>query len=251
MRVKNVSGATKVYVGQSLTNNQEYDIPANERYRWQADDTVIVDVASGALLVGDGSSYKTAGASATNYLLGIDTTPKDISGRNIYRQAATVDGWHYQLLSTEITTAKKDGFFSQEEDGTSLGFVTHKIYDANDAEITDAANEGQAVKTVVWVKPTHSYEIIGAVFGQKDVPTSDIRLWVTGLPGIANVKFARGGMNLKHAGSGTYQLADGRASKYLAYNAQAPDANAFKVTIKHPQGTQHSFQLSLEVYKAV
>jgi hypothetical protein len=251
MRVKNDSGSEQIWCGQTIANGSHYDVSVGELFKWQSDDKVITDVGNLDLLVGDGSSYKDNSSDAINFLLGIDTTPKDLSGRPIQRSAATIDGWHYQINSIEITTADKDGYYHKDENGNDIGFITHKIYDSNDAEITDAANEGNAVKTCVWFRPNHSHEIIGAIFSQASAPNSNIRMWVTGLPGIYNIKFGNGGINLKHIGVGTFQIANGRASKYLAYNAQVVDANSFKLTLKHDQGAQHTFQIHFELYKAV
>lgn len=250
MRVKNVSGSTKVYSGQTLDNNQEHDIAAIELTNWQSDDDVIADASSGNLLIGDGSVYKTPGAQAISFLLGVDTTPKDQTGRPIFRSATTIEGWHYQLLSIEISTSKYQGYYNADENGTDIGFVTHKMYKQDGTEITSSADEALAVKTSVWIRPTHSYEVIGAIFGQSAPPSTDMRMFVTGLPGVYNVKFSRGGINLKHAGSGTYQMVDGRSSKYLAYVSQVPDANSFKFTILHDEGVAHSFQVSLEIFKS-
>ena len=249
--VHNKTNAAKTYSGQEVAANSYYEIPSNLLFDFSTDDTLLSDIASGDSAISKDGSTDISGVSAQiDYLKNGVQEPRDPANRQVVRFAATIDGWHYQLLTTEITTAKKDGFYCKDEDGNDVGFITHKIYDSNGAEITDAQNEGQAVETRFWIRPTHHYEVIGAIFGQNSVPTSDIRLWVTGLPGIYNVRFARGGINLKHAGSNMYQLADGRASKYLAYNAQAADANSFKFTLKHTQGTQHTFQVSLEIYKA-
>lgn len=249
--IHNKTGSARTYCGQEIPANNFYIIPSNLVFDFSSDDAILSDIASELIAVSkDGSTDISGVSEQIDYLKNGVQEPRDMTNRQVVRFAATIEGWHYQLLSTEITTAKKDGFFSEDEDGSSLNFVTHKIYDANGAEITDAANEGNAVKTVVWVRPAHSYEVIGAIFGQNAPPSDNIRLWVTGLPGVMNVKFARGGINLKHAGSGVYQLADGRASKHLAYVAQAPDANSFKLTFKHPAGSQHSCQVSFEIYRS-
>lgn len=250
MRVKNISGVEKIYLGQTLANNQEYDIPVQDLFKWQGEDIVLQDLSSGDLLIGNASGFVSGSSNAINMLLEIDTSIKDTSGRQIVRTSATIEGWHYQLLSTEMSTSKLNGFFSKNEDGTDTGFVSSKIYDVNNTEIIDAANEFLAVKTIVWIRPPHNYEILGSLFGQFLTPSQDIYMWATGLPGIANIKFAQGGMNLRHFGIGTFNLADGRASKYLAYNSQIPDMNSFKLTFKYPIGFQHTFQFSFELFKA-
>lgn len=250
MRVKNVSGNTKVYVGQTLENNQTYDLSINEIYNWQINDLVFTDLNSGALLIGDQNEYKPEGSQAINFLLNIDTSPKDPSGRSIIRNASTNNGWHYQLFSVEITTSKYNGYYSTDDNGSDPGFITHKIYKSDGTEITSQDDEALAIKTVFWFRPTFDYEIIGAIFGQSQPPITNVRLFATGLPGVADIKFSRGGINLKHAGSGTYQMVDGRSSKQLNYIPQLPDANSFKFTTFHDEGLMHSFQISFEIFKS-
>lgn len=175
---------------------------------------------------------------------------RDASGRKISRGSITIEGWHYQLLSVEVTTSKYGGFYNKDYSGNDLGFVTHKIYDASDVEITSGTNEANAVRTEVWIRPSHDFEAIGGILSQASAPSSDIRLWVTGLPGVANIKFATGGVNLKHSGTSPYRVTDGRAAKYLQYISAYPDANAFKLVLKHDAGVHHTFQLHLEIFKA-
>lgn len=176
--------------------------------------------------------------------------PKDVTNRLIVRPAATISGWHYQVFTVGITTSKYGGYYCKDEDGTDITFASHKIYDSNGDEITSSANEANAVKTCVWFRPNHDYEIIGARYAQAEAPSTDVRVWVIGLPGVANVKFSRGGINLKHVGAGTISMADGRAAKYLQYNALSADANSFKLTFRHDAGVQHECQVSFELFKA-
>lgn len=250
MRVKNVSGQTDVWVGQTILNNEIYVIPQQDLFRWQTDDKVITSVAEETLLIGTDSTFFSGPAEATAYLLAEDTDPKDQTGRRIIRTAATISGWHYQLLALEITTAKYQGYFCQDDQGNDLGFITAKIFDINNAEITSAQSEGNAVKTVIDVHPNHDYELIGSIFSQAEAPTTNIRLFSTGAPGISNIKFSVGGINLKQIGARTIQIADGRASKYIAYNAQYPAAHTLRYVLTYTQGVQHSFQIVHELFKA-
>jgi len=174
---------------------------------------------------------------------------RDSSGRKITRGATTIDGWHFQLLSTELTTSKLNGFFCKKEDGTDVSFITYKLYDLNNNEITTQENELNAVKTCVWIRPTHDIEILGGLFSQYSIPSDDIRMWVIGLPGVANVAFTTGGINLRGLGNSIRKVTDGRASKYLQYVPSVPDANSFKITLTHPAGLQHTLQLHLEIFK--
>jgi hypothetical protein len=249
MKVKYLGQTDKVYAGQTLSQNQEYEIQTTELLKWQSDDLVIQDLSSGTLLIGDAISYQSGSSNAINYLLQIENKPKDPSGREIVRMSATIEGWHYQLLSTEIETAKLNGSSSINDSNSSLSITSQFIYDNQNNLIIDEQNEINAVKTICYVKPTWSYEILGAIFSQSEIPTTDIRLFATGSPGIANVSFATGGINLKHIGLGAQKIADGRASKYMQYYSQIPDANAFKITLLHQAGVKHKFQLSFETFK--
>jgi hypothetical protein len=248
VRVKNNTQYQEIYCGQLIIPSSTYDIQPNELHIWKSTDSVVVALSNGNLLISDGSeNYKSQGAEAVQYLMGVDTAPKDPAGRPIQRMAATIEGWHYQLLSVEIETAKSGGFYCKDEAGNDLGFVTYKMLDSNGNE-TQVEND--CVKTRVWIRPTHNYEVIGAIFGQAEVPTEDVRLFVVGLPGVANVNFSTGGINLRYCGLGTYQLANGRASKYLGYVHQVPDANSFLFSASHNSGFKHKFQVTLEIYKA-
>lgn len=249
--IHNKSQSTKTYAGQTVTASSFYQIPDNLIFDFSTDNNLLSDIANDVVAMSeDGNTDITGISQQIDFLKNGFVEKRDVSGRVIQRFAATIEGWHYQLLSVEIKTAKLAGFYNKDKSEVDLGFVTYKLYDANGDEIVDAQNEASAVKTVVTLRPTYSFEIVGAILGQAALPTNNLYLWVTGLPGIANIKFSNGGINLRYAGIGAYQLADGRAPKYLAYNAQVPDANSFEITAKHTAGEQHSFQLSFEVYKA-
>lgn len=251
MRVKNVSGVTKVYVGQTLTNNQEYDIPNSDLFKWQDDSTVIADLAALTLLIGDGVTYKSTASEATKFLLEVDSTPKDASGRPLSRIATTVDGWHYQPHWVEFETSKLGSVYNKNESEADLGFTTIKFYDSNNAELTEqAAIDSNCVKTVVTWMPTHDYEIIAAKVFQTTTPNTDVRFWVVGLPGIANIRFAQGGINLRFLGLGAAVDTDGRSSKYLKYNNPIPGTNKFQVVLIHNAGLQHKVAMLWEIYKA-
>ena len=70
MRVKNISGTTQVWVGQTLTDDQEYDIQIQDITNWQSNDKVIVDLAAETLLIGDSTAYKETPSEAIAFLMG-------------------------------------------------------------------------------------------------------------------------------------------------------------------------------------
>jgi hypothetical protein len=69
MRVKNNSGASGVWCGQTIANGEYYTIQQQELVRWQSDDAVILSLSNGALIGNDGTVDFTA-AIAVKYLLG-------------------------------------------------------------------------------------------------------------------------------------------------------------------------------------
>lgn len=69
MEVKNDSGSSQVWVGQTIADQATYTIQSSEILNWQNSDKVISDLSSGDLLIGDGTVFKPVGAQAVQYLL--------------------------------------------------------------------------------------------------------------------------------------------------------------------------------------
>ena len=250
MRVKNNSGSTKIYLGQELANQQTYDIPAQDLHKWQGDDDVIADGSSGDLLIGDGSVYKVAGAEAINFLLGVDTIPKDADGSIIQRPKAAKAGWSYQLHGVAIKTSDLSGFYNKNDSESDLGFTTIKLYNSSGTEITDQSTaDTDCVKTVIDWCTNHEMEIIGGALYQSTPPDSDLYFWCKAAPGIANIMFVQGGVNLKLVGSGGIVNADGRASKYMHPTVPVSGINKFRLTFKHAAGVKHEMQMLFELFK--
>jgi hypothetical protein len=250
MRVKNMSGESQVWVGQTIEDGATYDIEAGELFKWQQDDDVMSDLSSGDLEIGDGTSYKAPGAAAIQFLLGADTLPKDATGRPISRIAITQDGFAAQFHAIGFCTSKLNAVYNKDDAGNDLGFATAKFYDSEGVELTTQEDiDTDCVKTVISWMPTHDYDIVGGQLMQSGPPSTNIYLWVKALPGILNLMFAQGGMNLKLAGQGGIADFDGRASKFLPYTGGA-GTNKFQLIMKHDAGVQHELQLVFELFKA-
>jgi hypothetical protein len=257
--VKNISGSTKTYLGQEITSGSYYQIQDVERIAWSTDDGLLADITSDAAQISSSNSDDdliTAYSDQISYLKNEAQNQKDSEGANINRTKSTKTGWHYQPHWLEINTSKhgSSGFYNKGADGSDLGFVTSKIYDSNDDEITDSANEGDAVKTVLTWEPDHDYEIIASKVFQASAPSTDVRLWVEGVPDLTYAQggsrmFAEGGINLKLLGVGAAADTDGRSSKMMTYNATY-HTNKFEITVKYAQGTAHTFAMLWEIYKA-
>ena len=180
--------------------------------------------------------------------------PKDTSDVPLSRTTVTKIGWHFQLHSIEITTAKWNGFHNKKINPitlviSDLGFVTYKLFDASQAQITDEANIADARITQMDWCVDHEMEIVGAIFSQNNAPTTDIYMWTFAAPGIANVPFGQGGLNLKLIGTGGTVDADGKAAKYLHPSIPMAGINKFRTILKHDAGVQHTFQLSYKLFK--
>lgn len=248
MIVKNNKESEDTWVGKVLAADEEYTLEASKLHKWMSDDKVIFDLSSGDLLIGDGVTYKDSGSAAVSYLLGVDVRPKDQAGRQIVRTAATIDGWHAQFHCLSFSSSVLGSLYNKDTNGDDLGFTTLKLYDAYDVEITDVNDEENAVKTVIDLMPDHDYEIVGGRLFQAGPPLTDVRLWIVGLPGILDVGFSNGGLNLKLIGNGGSVDFDGRASKYLPYNSGA-GTNKLRIVLTHGAGVVHEIQLLLEIFK--
>ncbi len=190
--------------------------------------------------------------------MGVHIIPdKDKSGRQVIRTAATEKGWSYSIPEIEITTSKLNGALQFDHEGNSTGHIICKIYDVNDAEITQQANEGNAVKTeIIWSPPT-DHEILGGKLHMPSAPSVDVRMTVTGgmVDDIGSDPVAAGfakafipSMNLKYIKPELQMDTDGRASKFMALTTEgAPHpTNKFKITLRYPQGTVHEFGILFE-----
>lgn len=187
--------------------------------------------------------------------MGIRIPERDESGREITRNAVTEDGWSYQSREIEICTADHDnGAQSYNWDNSVYGFLTHKMYDSGGVEITDPINNINAVRTQVTWSPNHDYELMGGKIRQGLAPSQDIRLSaVAGATdlGAAGIKEFVPSLNLKHVGINNTLITDGRASKmlFLSTDGVPVPTNKMEINVYYPAGIQHSFILSIELFK--
>ena len=186
---------------------------------------------------------------------------KDSDGAVLQRVKVTTTGWSYQLHGLEIDTSTIDGTYSNKADGTPYGFSALKFYktvDGADVQITgDDLNQtfldSNCTKTVLDWEPNHDYELMGGQFFQKSRPTDDVELWVVGVP---DVPAAYGGskefisqLDLAYIDVGQGIKIDGRAPKYLTYNATY-HTNKMRFIFRHPAGYKHEMHIVFEIFKA-
>ena len=181
---------------------------------------------------------------------------KDSEGAALQRPKFTHTGWTYQLHGFEFTTSDSSSIYSKNLDNENLNFVTMKFFKDNEGQIEECSDQNDidqnCIMTQVDWEPTYDYEIIGGHFWQKEVPNSDIRLWVTGLPDIpeeygGNKQFVSG-INLQYISLDKGIAVDGRAPKLLPYN-EGQHTNKIRFTIRHLAGKKHDFHISFEIFK--
>jgi len=151
----------------------------------------------------------------------------DTDGAHIVRIKAAKRGWSFWSIPIEIVTSTLGGsLFCQDSLGNDIPWITCKIYDGNDSEITTAgvlnANLNTCVKTVIDIEPTFNFEIIGGSLRINSNPTQDVRMWVIAAPDIpANLggsKEFASGINMKFLSADNTWDIDGRVSKAVSYD---------------------------------
>jgi hypothetical protein len=217
--------------------------------------TAVTIYFKAALSLDDTATLSALVAAHVNTPLPYATPPSDNEDAPIVRLKAAAPGWYFQIHSVEFTTAKYGGFYSKKVDAatgveTDTGFCTHKIYDAAGAEITSGAGEGNAVHTRIDWQVNHDMEIRGSMFTHAEKALQDCRMWVFAAPGIVNIPFAVGGLNLRHLPSEEAFTAEGGTAKFLSATVPMVGVNKFRLLLKHPAGFQHMGQLHFMLYKA-
>lgn len=177
---------------------------------------------------------------------------RDTDGRAINKIAAARPGWTYLLLPIEVTTAKLGSLDSKLVDGTNRPGITLKFYNASNEEVTDAQYENTIVKTILDFEPAFDYEIVGGYIQQLTRPTTDVHLWVIGVPDISEAyggsKEMVGGIDLRFVDPADKVQTDGRASKYMTYSA-AYHTNKLRLVLKHNAGLQHDIMICFEIFR--
>ena len=176
--------------------------------------------------------------------------PIDSDGSHLARVKITRTGWAYQLFGFEIETAKTNGVYAKDEDGNSLNYFTHTMYDTNGDVTTTEAN---AVKTVVDFEPPWDYELIGGRYKHNAQPQNDMYYFLCAVPDLTPAqggsKFFVYNVELKYISTSGFMVADGRAPKLLQYNATY-HTNKLRFIIRHSAGEQLKFLQLLELFKA-
>lgn len=104
LRVKNNSGATKTWLGQSIDDQEYYSISESDRSTWIDDTDVFTDIASGDLVINDGTEDLTDPVEGYKVLQGKVVFPiSDIDNRKISVHTSykphLPDSWTYAIWS--------------------------------------------------------------------------------------------------------------------------------------------------------
>lgn len=180
----------------------------------------------------------------------------DTDGAAIVRNKAAKKGWTFCSLPFEFKTSRRsDALYAKDYTGADRSFITLKLYDHNDDEITSDGLAGvnllTAVKTVIDFEPPYDFEIIGGDLRTLTTIASDIRLWIVAVPDIAaptGSKEMGGGINLKYLSPGNVWSVDGRVTKYATYSATY-HTNKIRMIFKYPAGTTEDLQVVIQLYK--
>jgi len=186
-------------------------------------------------------------------LANVTIDSRDDQGAVIHRFKAAKKGWVYSLLPIEFVTSTLGSLVTTKYDNTTRSIATLKLYDNNNTLITDPAAVSGCVKTVVDFEPTFDYEIVSGFAIQKIQPNSDLRLWVVAVPDVPEVaggsREMLGGFNLAYLPVRTRIETDGRASKYMAYNATY-HTNKLRIILRHDAGVAQDLLIGFEIFIA-
>lgn len=188
----------------------------------------------------------------TNYKPSGNKTFTDADGSQLFRQKAAKKGWTFGLVPIEVETSKLTGVSSKLVDNTNRSGISVKLYNASDVLITDAADEGTCVRTVIEFEPTYDYELIGGRCQQMAKPANDVHIWVIAVPDIAAPNGSKemvGGVNLCYIDPTDKVDANGRAAKFMTYDATY-HTNKLQFTFRHTAGVNHKALLTLEMFRA-
>lgn len=173
----------------------------------------------------------------------------DSDGAYLSREKAAPSGYTFQLHCFEVATANNtDGIKNFDSHLVSLNQVTATFFDSSGAVTTDMT---QAVKSQFDFEPTYDYYIIGGHMRVVAPPEGDVRMCVICVPDVpapVGSKVMIDNINLKFLTGDNSINTDGRAAKYLAYNATY-HTNKMRFIFNHGAGVSLAVAIGLEFFK--
>ncbi len=177
----------------------------------------------------------------------------DSDGAIMSRTKVAPSGWSFQLHGIEMLTSTLDSVVNCDFMGLPLGDSTILLYDAEGVLITDqTVADTDCVRTVIDFEPKYDYYVVGGAIKLLAPAERDIRAYVVGAPDIpaqfGGSKIFIQHVNLRYTqGEGIH--ADGRAAKFVQYNAQL-HTNKLRFMFTHDPGYKLNMALFLEFFKA-
>jgi hypothetical protein len=261
--LKNNSSDDFIYANGTVVVSSESELEVNNRYWFSLynDINLIKDIRLRNVVVNDGlKDYDIIEAELYIKNLAINESNKDSDGSSLSRVKVTTSGWHYQLHGVEFETAKLNSIYSKKADGTDYNFTTMKFFELidgvetiiTDENLTQEYIDAHCIRTDLDWEPTHDLEIIGGMLNMQSVPSADLRMWTIGVPDIpapyGGSKPFAANVNLKFVGIEEGIKVDGRAPKYLSYNA-IYHTTKLRMVFRHEAGFKHKLQMIFELFK--
>ena len=181
-------------------------------------------------------------------------TLSDSSGRPVILPAIAPEGWTFQQLNIELTTATLNSINANDYTGSAIsGFsISFKDVSGNVLALDQAVLDASCTQTIVDIEPTFDFMLISGAVIQQTIPATDLLLYVVAVPdipaGSGGSKEMVVNMNLKNLADHQTHCVDGRSGKRLNYSASF-HTNKMRVILKHGILVKHKMTFSLEFYK--
>jgi hypothetical protein len=177
----------------------------------------------------------------------------DSDGAPMSRIKVAPSGWNFNLRGIDFATSTGGSLVNRDTSNADLGDVAVKYYDAEGALLTDQGALATCVKTIVDIEPPYDIYVAGGKLRLLTQPNEDVRLSVVGVPDVPALAGGSKGfvqnINLRYIPVSEGVNADGRAAKWLQYNATY-HTNKLRFILYHGAGFAAAMEILIETYKA-
>jgi len=163
-------------------------------------------------------------------------------------------GWHQVYHEIEFQTSKLNSIHDHNWQDQDTGYSSTKFYDAQGQELTTQETiDTDCVESHYDFMPTFSIGIKSGKIAQIVTPNVPVYLWAIGAPGILDICFCNGGINLEFVGSKELVGLDGTGATILPYShpqlGDGMGTNKIRFIVRHPAGFKHRIQAIFEYYR--
>ena len=262
--IHNISGETKNYGHGDIADGAFWEVPTIAVFdRLKNLPSLLADFSSGIVKFSRDGSADVAGESAKqwNSFISREVLDSNTGGLAMSPKWAP-DGWHQQYFETEFQTSDMSATSIHEKDwlNSNIGFSTLKFYDASENLLTTQEDiDTLCVRTDLLWMPTFDYAIKSGYISQKEVPASNMYVWVVGADldaayGGPQAVFAEGGINLTYVDARVKAGLDGVAATILYYThpqlGGGAGTNRLRFIVRHAAGMKHRIQAVMEIFVA-